>query len=196
LVGTGRPQVRSLYQNSATPWTIPTRRHGLPRSSLTSTAPSRAKRCVLLYCGDLDPGGLHISGKICSNLNDMSQAVGWWPNNLIIDRFGIDAAFIRRHRMTWIENLHTSKKGGLPLDDPEHKDHWKRYVQEYLAAYGARKVEATALVKPHIVPHARALCLKTILKYLPESAPEEYESSLELPRTKMAAEIKRLLKVE
>jgi hypothetical protein len=152
------------------------------------------KQCVLLYCGDLDPGGLHISDKLLSNLRDMSPAVGWWPDNLIIDRFGIDEAFINRHRMPWINNLHTASGGDLA--DPRHEDHNKEYVQSYLKRYGPRKVEATAMVKPRVVPHARALCLNAILKYLPETAPEEYESSLELPRTKMAAEIKRLLKVK
>jgi hypothetical protein len=155
----------------------------------------RGKRCVLLYCGDLDPGGLHIADFIRSNLADMSRAVGWSPDNLIIDRFGIDEAFINRHRVTWIENLHTSKKGGLALDDINHNDHDKAYVQDYIVRYGARKVEATAMVEPRLVPHARALCRKAILKYLPANAPEQYESSLELPRRKLRAEIKRLLKV-
>jgi len=153
----------------------------------------RGKTCVLLYCGDLDPGGFRISDNIRSNLNDMARAVGWSPDDLVIDRFGIDKAFVDRHRMTWIENLHTAG-GGLPLDDPRHGDHSKAYVQNYLAEYGARKVEATAMVVPRIVPHARALCRKAILKYLPADAPDQYESSLELPRHKMKAEIERLLK--
>jgi hypothetical protein len=37
----------------------------------------RGKQCVLLYCGDHDPGGLQISAFIRSNLEDMSRAVGW-----------------------------------------------------------------------------------------------------------------------
>jgi hypothetical protein len=155
----------------------------------------RGKRCVLLYCGDLDPGGLRISNAIRKNLADMSGAVGWSPDNLIIDRFGIDADFIRRHRVPWIDNLHTSK-GEVPLDHPDHADHAdhdKDYVQSYIAKYGARKVEATAMVQPRLVPHARALCRKAILKYLPATAPEQYESSLELPRQKVRKKIKRLL---
>jgi hypothetical protein len=152
------------------------------------------KRCVLLYCGDLDPGGLHISNFIRSNIADMSRTVGWSPDNLIIDRFGIDIDFIRKRRVTWIDNLYTSK-GRYPLNDPRHEDHNKEYVQSYLRKYGARKVEATAMVQPRLVPHARALCRKAILKYLPASAPEEYESTLELPRKRMRAEIRRLLKL-
>jgi hypothetical protein len=34
------------------------------------------KRCVLLLCNDHDPGGLHISDKMRSNLADLSRAVG------------------------------------------------------------------------------------------------------------------------
>ena len=40
---------------------------------------SEGKRCVLLYCGDFDPGGLHISEFLRSNFEDMSRAVGWSP---------------------------------------------------------------------------------------------------------------------
>jgi hypothetical protein len=48
----------------------------------------RRKRCVLLYCGDHDPGGLHLSDHLRSNFGDLSGAVGWGPENLIIERFG------------------------------------------------------------------------------------------------------------
>jgi hypothetical protein len=152
----------------------------------------RGKRIVLLYCGDLDPGGLRISDAIHKNLRDMEHAVGWSPDNLIVDRFGIDKAFVGRHRMSWINNLATAR-GEYTLDDPDHRDHKQDYVQDYLAEYGARKVEATAMVVPRIAPHARDLCRKAILKYLPASAPAKYGSSLELPRKRMKAEIKRLL---
>jgi hypothetical protein len=154
----------------------------------------RGKKCVLLYFGDLDPGGLRIANAIRKNLEDMADTVGWKPDKLIIDRFGIDADFIKKNRVPWIDNLYTSKKGGLPLDDPDHNDHDKAYVQDYIAKYGARKVEATALVKPRLVGPARALCLKAILKYLPADAPAQYESSLELPRRKLRTEIRRLMK--
>ncbi len=159
---------------------------------------ARGKRCVLLYCGDHDPGGLHISEFIRSNLADMSGAVGGWlPDHLVIDRFGLNKSFIDRNRLTWIDNLNTAN-GKYPLDDPRHRDHAQDYVQDYLAEYGARKVEANALVSR---PKAgRTLCRQAILKYLPADAPEQYQSSLELPRRKLKAEIKlemkRLLKVK
>ncbi len=107
---------------------------------------SRGKRIILLYCGDHDPGGFRIADFIRSNMMDMANAVGWSPDNLIIDRFGLHASFVDRHKLTWIDNLHTSK-GLLPLDHPNHRDHEKAYVQDYLKRFGARKVEATALVR-------------------------------------------------
>ena len=75
---------------------------------------SRDKKCVLLHCGDHDPGGYNISEFLRKNFADLSDAVGWSPDNLIIDRFGLNADFIRRHRLTWIDNLITGS-GGNPL---------------------------------------------------------------------------------
>jgi hypothetical protein len=37
---------------------------------------------VLLLCGDHDPGGLHITETMHKNLADLSDAVGWSPDNL------------------------------------------------------------------------------------------------------------------
>jgi hypothetical protein len=156
----------------------------------------RGKRCVLLYCGDHDPGGLHITDFIRGNLEAMSGAIGgWMPDDLEIERFGLNASFINRHRLTWIENLDTSS--GKSLADRSHNDHAKDYVQNYIKEFGVRKVEANALVSR---PEAgRNLCRQTILKYLPADAPEQYQSSLRLPRRKLKAEIKleikRLIKV-
>jgi hypothetical protein len=81
------------------------------------------RQCVLLLCGDHDPGGLHITDKMRKNLSDLSGAVGWTPENLIISRFGLNADFINRHRLTWIDNLETSS--GKQLDDENHDDHYK-----------------------------------------------------------------------
>jgi hypothetical protein len=74
----------------------------------------RGKQCVLLYCGDHDPGGLQISGFLRSNFNDMAGAVGWSPGNLTIDRFGLDYEFIEEQGLTWIDNLETSN-GKFPF---------------------------------------------------------------------------------
>ena len=65
---------------------------------------TRGKECVLLYCGDHDPGGLHISEFICSNFADLTGAVGWSPEHLIIERFGLDYVSWRKASLgskTW-----------------------------------------------------------------------------------------------
>jgi hypothetical protein len=139
------------------------------------------RRVVLLYCGDHDPGGLNISSALRDNLNDMAGAAGWRPDNLIIDRFGLNFDFIERIGLTWIDNLETSS--GKRLDDPRHRDHHKAYVKDYLSRFGARKVEANALVTR--VAAARELCRQAILKYVPASAPAAYRVRLILVRAQL-----------
>jgi hypothetical protein len=92
---------------------------------------SEGRKCVLLLCGDHDPGGLQITETMRKNLEDLANAVGWSPHNLVITRFGLNADFIDAHGLTWIDNLETSS--GQRLDDPRHPDHRKSYVQDYLA---------------------------------------------------------------
>jgi hypothetical protein len=36
-------------------------------------------RHILLHCGDHDPGGLHISEFLHSNLEELAEAVDWDP---------------------------------------------------------------------------------------------------------------------
>jgi hypothetical protein len=147
------------------------------------------RRPVLLYCGDHDPGGLHISGFLRSNLEDLAGAVGWRPDNLIIDRFGLNADFIEANGLLWIDNLETS--GGGRLDDPRHRDHRKPYVQDYLREFGARKVEANALVvRPR---EGRELCRQAILKYVPASAPAAYQAKLAIIRAELRDAIRERL---
>lgn len=151
---------------------------------------ARGKRCVLLYCGDLDPGGLNISETLRSNLEDLADAVGWSARNLIIDRFGLNADFVQRHGLTWIENLETSK-GKYPLNDRRHPDHRKSYVQSYLAQYGARKVEANALV---VRPEAgRDLCRDAILKYVSLPKLRAYRRKLITAQNEVRHHLVRLL---
>jgi hypothetical protein len=139
------------------------------------------RQCVLLYCGDHDPVGLTISETLRSNMADLSGAVGWSPVNLIIDRFGLNADFIEAQRLTWIDGLVTGS--GKDLADPRHPDHRKPYVQNYIARFGKRKVEANALVvRPQA---ARQLCLDAILRYLPADAPDRYRATLREPREKL-----------
>jgi hypothetical protein len=150
---------------------------------------ARGKTCVLLAFVDHDPGGLRIAAFLRKNLVDLSDAVGWSPDNLIIDRFGLNADFIRRHRLTWIDNLETSS--AERLDDPNHNDHNKDYVQSYIKKFGVRKVEANALV---VCPEAaRELCRQAILKYVLQSAIEKYRRRLITEQRKVQRAVRRLL---
>lgn len=140
------------------------------------------RRCVLLYCGDHDPMGLRIAESYRAMFADI-PAVGWTPENLNIERFGINADFIAAHRLTWIDNLITGS--GKDLSDHCHPDHSKPYVQAYIRQFGKRKVEANALV---VAPDAaRNLCRNAIEKHLGsvDAAVEEFESRLELPRREL-----------
>jgi hypothetical protein len=141
----------------------------------------REKLCVLLTCCDHDPGGLHITEMIRKNLEDLRNArsddsgpIDWSPDNLVIIRFGLNKDFIDRHDLTWIDNLETSS--GMQLDDPDHNDNGKAYVQDYIAEFGVRKCEANALVaRPEI---GRQLCRDAILEHIPADAVERYTRKL------------------
>ena len=141
---------------------------------------ARGKQCVLLYCGDHDAGGLRISEFLRSNIAGLAIAVGWTPDNLIIDRFGLDYDFIEANNLTWIDNLETSSK---------HPDYSKPYVQNYLKRFGARKVEANALVAR---PRAgREFFRQAILRYVPASAISDYRRKLDVEREKLRQAIIR-----
>jgi hypothetical protein len=150
----------------------------------------RGKRCVLLHCGDHDPGGLHISEFIRSNFEDLKDAkdVNWSPENLHIERFGLNADFIRRHRLTWIDNLITGSGGDLA--DEDHNDHEKLYVQNYLDEFGARKVEANALV---VRPEAGRKLYDAILRHVPAAAIKKYARRLNIRQAQAHREIVRLM---
>ena len=133
-------------------------------------------QCVLLYCGDHDPGGLQISEFLRSNMEDLADAIGWSPDDLIIDRFGLNHDFIEEQGLTWIDNLETAK-GRWPLDNPRHPHHHQPYVQNYIKQFGVRKVEANSLVTR--VEAGRELCLQAILKYLGDDDPDTYEGEVQ-----------------
>jgi hypothetical protein len=150
---------------------------------------ARGKKCVLLVFVDHDPGGLRIADFLRKNFADLSRAVGWSPDNLIIDRFGLKKDFIDQHNLTWIDNLETSS--GDRLDDPDHNDHDKDYVQSYIDEFRVRKVEANALV---VCQEAgRALCRQAILKYVSQSAIKKYRRRLSLEQRKVQAAVRRLM---
>lgn len=144
------------------------------------------RKCVFLVCGDHDPGGLQITGFLPKNLADLSGAVGWSPDNLLITRFGLNADFIDEHNLTWIDNLITSKDNDLA--DPRNKEHHAVYVQDYIRRFGVGKCEANALVvAPEI---GRRLCRDAILEHVPADAPRNYQRRLERERKKLQRELR------
>ncbi|MGL4568071.1 MAG: hypothetical protein ACRCU6_06035 [Fusobacteriaceae bacterium] len=133
-------------------------------------------KCVLLYCGDHDADGLRISDTIRKNLEQVSEIswsdgfTGYDPQDLIIDRFGLNYDFIVKNGYTWIDNLITG--AGHDLASPKHPNHHLPYVQDYLKEIGERKCEANAVVTTP--SKARKLMLDAILKYLGPDAPERF----------------------
>jgi hypothetical protein len=153
---------------------------------------AEGKECVLLYCGDHDPGGLNISQAIRRNMDQLAEADGidgWWPDEVEIVRFGLNYDFIHENNLSWIDNLETAS--GKNLANPRHKDHYKPYVQNYLELYGARKVEANALVTR---PKAgRDLMEGTLRKYIDAEAMGEWEDLVEGKREELESNVIELL---
>jgi hypothetical protein len=143
----------------------------------------RGQKCVLLYCGDHDPWGLKIESTFRKNLLELEEATGYSPDDLIIDRFGLNYDFIEANNLTWIDNLTTSS--GKDMSKSYycyncHIQHQKDilrcrncnrklyvqplFVRDYIAEYGVRKCEANALV---VAPEqGRQLAEDAIVKYL------------------------------
>lgn len=145
------------------------------------------RHCVLLYCGDFDPAGLNISNFLRANLEQLSGAVGWEPDEgrLTIERFGLNKDFIISNRLSWIDGLETGS--GKNLADPKHPDYELPYVQDYLREHGARKVEANALV---VQPTAgRALAREAILKYVSREGILRYKERL----AELRGEVRKVL---
>lgn len=141
-------------------------------------AEERGMQCVILYYGDFDCDGFRISDFIHKNLDDLKNITwsdgmnGYDPENLIIDRFGLEHDFIKDNNLTWIDNLITG--GNKDLASPTHKNHKLPYVQEYIKKYGARKCEANAvLVIPDIV---RQSCQEAIEKYLGDDSRDRFQA--------------------
>lgn len=156
-------------------------------------AEEEGKQCILLYCGDHDPDGLRISDTARKNLEQV-QNITWYdgktgydPANLIIDRFGLEYKFIKKHNLTWIDNLITGSSKNLA--DPKHPNYGLPYVQQYLKQIGERKCEANALI---VIPQiARQLFFDAVNKHvditnmrqhiaeLNAAAEEEYNEALD-----------------
>lgn len=147
-------------------------------------AEDKGLKCVLLYCGDHDPDGLRISDTIRKNLDDIADIywidgdTGYDPQDLIIDRFGLNYDFIIQNKLTWIDNLITGS--GKDLADPRHPNYNLPYNRLYRNKVGIRKCEANSVV---IVPEmGRELCRKAIIKYLGADALRRFRAKKERVR--------------
>jgi hypothetical protein len=77
------------------------------------------------------------------------------------------------------------------LADPNHPDHEKSYVREYIAAHGSRKVEANALAA---VPEAaQAMVEAAINRYVPAYWPDFHAARLAPHRQAAREAISRLI---
>jgi hypothetical protein len=158
---------------------------------------AQGRTCVLLYAGDHDPVGLNISECIRSNLRDLNGArfrdgevIDFDADELIIDRFGLNADFIEEHRLSWIEGLETGS--GRDLASPKHPDHYKPHVQTYLQRFGARKVEANALVtRPQA---ARILCQEAVFRYVDLEAEKRRQAANEAATRELQETLSELAK--
>lgn len=155
-------------------------------------AEDKGLKCVLLYCGDFDPDGFRISEFIRKNLDDLKYVEwedgteGYNPENLEIKRFGLEADFIDKHNLTWIDNLITGSGGelarkingkfvaGLTKSGKPHKNFNMPYLQEYLKKYGVKKCEANAIVPmPEL---ANDLVERTIISFVGDEAQDRFEN--------------------
>ena len=80
---------------------------------------------VLILFYDYDLIGLKITDTFRKGLSDLEGAKNWKPDNLIIDRFGLNYKEITEHNLMWIENL---KSGSGRDPDWDRKD-----VKKYIA---------------------------------------------------------------
>lgn len=150
------------------------------------------RRCILLAIGDHDPKGLGIVQGLESTLRSCLDLKGlnWYDPEFEVVNIGLTEEQIDDLGLMKIENLETG--GGKDLSNPRHPDHFKPYVQEYIARYGVWKVEANALVaNPR---EAQRIFTDAIQEYIPQHhlgiVREDNAPGQELVRE----EIKKLMK--
>lgn len=144
-------------------------------------AQDKGLKCVLLYCGDHDPDGLRISDTIRKNLEQISNVIwkdgetGFDPEELIIERFGLNYDYIIDNKLTWIDNLITGS--GKDLSSTTHVNFKMPYVQEYLKKVGRRKCEANVIVTTPKT--ARQLVRDAIEGYVGKGAKDRFAKKRE-----------------
>jgi hypothetical protein len=169
-------------------------------------AAERGQQTVLLLEGDHDPKGLQIHGYMLNQfleLQGLAFADGtrltWDPRELIIVRFGLNADFITEQGLSRIPNLITGT--GRDLTDPDHPDHGKPYVQDYLHRFCARdaggrwrgwKCEANALVTR--TDAGRELMRAALRPYVDLDGMRRYQEAVEKARAELRAALPEFLR--
>lgn len=150
------------------------------------------RRCVLLAVGDHDPKGLHIVDGLhrtimsCANI----KGLDWDEPDFEVVNIGLTEDQIESLGLMKIGNLETG--GGRDLSDPRHPDHFKPYVQDYIARFGVWKCEANALVgNPR---GAQGLLEDAINRFIPANHPSDIEIENEPAQEEVRREISRLVK--
>lgn len=122
---------------------------------------------VLLLFYDHDPAGMKIPNTFRKNLEDVSGGTGWHPDDLLIDRFGLNADDIEKYDLMWIDNLKSSS-------GRESRD-WR-----YIGKYGRRKCESNALFKTgETLDAGEQICRNAIEKYYGSDAKERFQAKEE-----------------
>jgi hypothetical protein len=157
---------------------------------------ARGKECALLHCGDHDVHGIRISNHLHNNLLEMAPqmerlGIDVDIEAIVVERFGLNKDFIDANRLPWIEGLATGGKYTPDLDDPNHRKHFEHDVQEYIRKFGARKCEASALVR--VPDAAEALCESAIFRLINVSRITAFERAERREQKKVEEAIKRIL---
>jgi hypothetical protein len=142
-------------------------------ATLSQKAEANGLTPVLLLFYDHDPAGLKITDTFGKNLEDCERGTGWNPDELIIERFGLNKDDIDRYGLTWIENLRTGS-GRESCD------------YEYIQKYGKRKCESNALFKnDETLKAGEQICRRAIEKYYGSDAKERFKKKEENSRRKL-----------
>lgn len=150
------------------------------------------RRCVLLAIGDHDPKGLDIVTGLQRTLMSCADLKGLdWPEpDFEVVNIGLTEEQIDNMGLMKIENLETG--GGKDLANPNHPDHDKPYVQDYIRRYGVWKVEANALVS-----HPREaveIFADAVREYIPDGHLEALREANAPGQRAVRSEIERLMR--
>lgn len=149
------------------------------------------RRCILLGIGDHDPKGLHIVDGLHRTFMSCAGIKGldWDCPDFEVVPIGLTEAQINDLGLMKIGNLETG--GGRDLSDTRHPDHFKPYVQDYIARFGVWKCEANALVGNPA--RAQGLLESAINEFIPASHPEDVAANNEPAQEEVRTEISRLM---